>query len=216
MDKEEDQLIVVYDFGGGTFDVSILEVGDNVVEVKSTNGDTHLGGDDVDHVLIEWLLSTFKKENGIDLSNDKMVLQRLKEAAEKAKKELSSSQSTEINLPFLTADATGPKHLMCSLTRSQFEQMIDGVIERTLEPCRRALKDAGVSPSEIDEVILVGGSTRIPLVQSKVKSLFGKEPNRSVNPDEVVAMGAASRWCSLRRCHRCVTDVCRCLSVSKH
>ena len=159
--------------------------------MKSTNGDTHLGGDDVDHVIIEWLLATFKKENGIDLSNDKMVLQRLKEAAEKAKKELSSSQSTEINLPFLTADATGPKHLMCSLSRSQFEQMIDSVIERTLDPCRRALKDAGVNPSEIDEVILVGGSTRIPLVQSKVKALFGKEPNRSVNPDEVVAMGAA-------------------------
>ena len=191
MDKTEEQLIVVYDFGGGTFDVSILEVGDGVVEVKSTNGDTHLGGDDVDQILIEWILQEFKKENGIDLTGDKMVLQRLKEAAEKAKKELSSAQSTEINLPFLTADQTGPKHFMQSLSRSKFEQMIDPVIERTLEPCRRALSDANVSAGEIDEVILVGGSTRIPLVQSKVKGLFGKEPNRSVNPDEVVAMGAA-------------------------
>jgi molecular chaperone DnaK len=191
MDKTEDQLIAVYDFGGGTFDVSILEVGDNVVEVRSTNGDTHLGGDDVDQVLIEWLLSVFKKEHGIDLTNDKMVLQRLKEAAEKAKKELSNAPSTEINLPFLTADNTGPKHLITSLSRSKFEQMIDPVIERTLGPCRRALADAGVSTSEIDEVVLVGGSTRIPLVQKKVSALFGKEPNRSVNPDEVVAMGAA-------------------------
>jgi molecular chaperone DnaK len=191
MDNKEEQTIVVYDFGGGTFDVSILEVDAGLVEVKSTNGDTHLGGDDVDQVLIQWLLSTFKKEHGIDLTNDKMVMQRLKEAAEKAKKELSSSPSTEVNLPFLTADATGPKHLVVSLSRGEFERMIDPVIERTLEPCRSALRDADLRPNEIDEVILVGGSTRIPLVQEKVKKMFGKEPNRSVNPDEVVAMGAA-------------------------
>jgi len=191
MDKTEEQLIVVYDFGGGTFDVSILEVGDSVVEVKSTNGDTHLGGDDVDQVLIEWLLQVFKKEHNMDLSGDKMVMQRLKEAAEKAKIELSSSPSTEINLPYLTADSTGPKHLIAPLSRSQFEQMIDGIIARTLEPCKKAMTDAGVSASEINEVVLVGGSTRIPLVQQKVKELFGKEPNRSVNPDEVVSMGAA-------------------------
>ena len=191
MDKQEEQLIVVYDFGGGTFDVSILEVGDGVVEVKSTNGDTHLGGDDVDQILINWILKEFKKDTGIDLTGDKMVLQRLKEAAEKAKKELSSAQNTEINLPFLTADQTGPKHFMQGLSRSKFEQMIEPVIERTLSPCRRALSDANVSAGDIDEVILVGGSTRIPLVQKKVTALFGKEPNRSVNPDEVVAMGAA-------------------------
>ncbi|MEC7987354.1 MAG: molecular chaperone DnaK [Myxococcota bacterium] len=191
MDKDEEQLIVVYDFGGGTFDVSILEVAENVVEVKSTAGDTHLGGDDVDQVLIDWMQAEFKKEHGIDISKDKMVAQRLKEQAEKSKKELSSAMSTDINLPFLTADASGPKHLMLSLSRSKFEQMISNIIERTLEPCRRAIADAGVSTSEIDEVILVGGSTRIPLVQKKVKEMFGKEPNRSVNPDEVVAMGAA-------------------------
>jgi molecular chaperone DnaK len=191
MDKKEDQIIAVYDFGGGTFDISILEVGDNVVQVESTNGDTHLGGDDVDHVLIDWMLSTFKKQTTIDLSQNKMVLQRLKDAAEKAKIELSSAQSTEINLPFLTADGTGPKHFMESLSRSHFERMIEPVIERTLGPCRMALKDAGYKPSEIDEIILVGGSTRIPLVQRKVKELFQKEPNRSVNPDEVVSMGAA-------------------------
>ena len=191
LDKKEDELVAVYDFGGGTFDISILEVGDNVVEVKSTNGDTHLGGDDVDQVLIEWMIAEFKKENGIDLSGDKMVLQRLKDAAEKTKIELSTAQNSEVNLPYLTADASGPKHFMASLSRARFEQMIDGVIERTLEPCRKALKDAGVSASEIDEVILVGGSTRIPLVQKKVSGLFGKEPNRSVNPDEVVSVGAA-------------------------
>jgi molecular chaperone DnaK len=191
LDKKEDELVAVYDFGGGTFDISILEVGDNVVEVKSTNGDTHLGGDDVDQVLIEWMIAEFKKENGIDLAGDKMVLQRLKDAAEKTKIELSTAQNSEVNLPYLTADASGPKHFMASLSRARFEQMIDSVIERTLEPCRKALKDAGVSASEIDEVILVGGSTRIPLVQKKVSGLFGKEPNRSVNPDEVVSVGAA-------------------------
>jgi molecular chaperone DnaK len=191
LDKKEDELVAVYDFGGGTFDISILEVGDNVVEVKSTNGDTHLGGDDVDQVLIEWMIAEFKRENGIDLSGDKMVLQRLKDAAEKTKIELSTAQNSEVNLPYLTADASGPKHFMASLSRAKFEQMIDKVIESTLEPCRKALKDAGVSASEIDEVILVGGSTRIPLVQKKVSALFGKEPNRSVNPDEVVSVGAA-------------------------
>jgi molecular chaperone DnaK len=191
LDKKSDQVIAVYDFGGGTFDVSILEVGDNVVEVKSTNGDTHLGGDDIDQVLIEWMIAEFKKENGIDLGGDKMVLQRLKDAAEKAKVELSSAQNAEVHLPFLTADAGGPKHFQQSLTRAKFEQMIEKVIDRTLEPCRMAIKDAGVKTSEIDEVLLVGGSTRIPLVQRKVKELFGREPNRSMNPDEVVAVGAA-------------------------
>jgi molecular chaperone DnaK len=191
MDKKDDEIIAVYDFGGGTFDISILEVGDNIVEVKSTNGDTHLGGDDVDQILIEWLVAHFKKDTGIDLSKDKMVLQRLKDAAEKAKIELSSSQRTSVNLPFLTADASGPKHLEIDLSRAEFERMIDPIIERTLEPCRKAIKDAGVSASEIKEVILVGGSTRIPLVTQKVKALFGKEPNVSMNPDEVVAMGAA-------------------------
>lgn len=191
MERKEEQLVAVYDFGGGTFDVSILEVAEGVVEVKSTSGDTHLGGDDVDQILIDWMMAEFKKEHGIDISKDKMVAQRLKEQAEKSKKELSSAMNTEINLPFLTADASGPKHFMQSLSRSKFEQMIGNIIERTLKPCRDALSDAGVSPSEIDEVILVGGSTRIPLVQKKVKELFGKEPNRSVNPDEVVAMGAA-------------------------
>ncbi|MCB9746150.1 MAG: molecular chaperone DnaK [Alphaproteobacteria bacterium] len=191
IDKKDDETVAVYDFGGGTFDVSILEVGDNVVEVKSTAGDTHLGGDDVDQVLIEWLIAEFKAEHGIDVSKDKMVLQRLKDAAEKGKIELSSSPTTNINLPFLSADASGPKHLIRDLSRSKFEQMITPIIERTLGPCRQALRDAGLSPSDIDEVILVGGSTRIPMVQEKVKKLFGKEPNRSVNPDEVVAVGAA-------------------------
>ena len=191
IDRPEDEIVVVYDFGGGTFDVSILEVGDSVVEVKSTSGDTHLGGDDVDQVIIDWLVSSFKADTGIDLSADKMVLQRLKDAAEKAKIELSSSQSTSINLPFLTADASGPKHLEMKLNRAQFEQMIEPIIERTLGPCRAALKDASLQASQIDEVILVGGSTRIPLVLEKVKALFGKTPNATVNPDEVVAMGAA-------------------------
>jgi len=191
IDRPDDEIVAVYDFGGGTFDISILEVGDSVVEVKSTSGDTHLGGDDVDQVIIDWLVAAFKGDTGIDLSKDKMVLQRLKDAAEKAKIELSSSQSTSINLPFLTADASGPKHLEQSLTRAQFEQMIDPIIERTLGPCRAAIKDAGLQAAQVDEVILVGGSTRIPMVLEKVKALFGKAPNASVNPDEVVAMGAA-------------------------
>ena len=189
--KKKDQTIVVYDFGGGTFDVSILDVGENIVEVRSTAGDTHLGGDDVDNLLIDWLVKEFKSDTGIDVANDKMVLQRLKDAAEKAKIELSSSMSTQISLPFLSGDAAGPKHLERNLTRSRFEQMIDPVVERTLEPCRQALKDAKLTAADIQEVVLVGGSTRIPLVQERVKKLFGREPNRSVNPDEVVAMGAA-------------------------
>ncbi len=191
LDKKTNEKIAVYDFGGGTFDVSILEVGDGVVEVLSTNGDTHLGGDNVDELLIDWLTSTFKSESGIDISKDPMAVQRLKEAAEKAKIELSSAQQTDINLPFLTADQTGPKHLNVTLTRSKFEQMIAGIVERTLAPCRQAMKDAGLSNNDINEVLLVGGSTRIPLVQQKVKDFFNKEPNKSVNPDEVVAVGAA-------------------------
>ncbi|MBR4683304.1 MAG: molecular chaperone DnaK [Spirochaetia bacterium] len=189
-DKKEEK-IAVYDLGGGTFDISILELGDGVFEVKSTNGDTHLGGDNFDQEVIHWMIDTFKADTGIDLSKDRMALQRLKEAAEKAKIELSSAQSTEINLPFITADATGPKHLQMSLTRAKFEGMVEHLINKTKEPCVKALKDAGLSASEIDEVILVGGSTRIPAVQTMVKQIFGKEPNKSVNPDEVVAMGAA-------------------------
>ena len=191
LDKKDDQIIAVYDLGGGTFDISILEIGDNVVEVKSTNGDTHLGGDDIDQVLIDWLIEEFKKETGMDVSGDKMVLQRLKEAGEKAKIELSSAPSTDINLPFLTADASGPKHLQIGLTRSKFEQMIEPIIERTLGPVRQAIKDAGLKAKEVQEVVLVGGSTRIPLVQKRVEELFGRPANKSVNPDEVVAMGAA-------------------------
>jgi len=191
LDKSKEEVVAVYDFGGGTFDISILEVGDNVVEVKSTNGDTHLGGDDIDQVLIDWMVAEFRKETNIDLTNDKMVLQRLKDAAEKSKIELSSAMTSEINLPYLTADATGPKHLQRTLSRTQFERMIDPIVERTLAPCRKALADAELSASDINEILLVGGSTRIPLVQAKVKALFGKEPNRSVNPDEVVAVGAA-------------------------
>ena len=190
-DKNKSEKIAVYDFGGGTFDISILELGDGVFEVKSTNGDTHLGGDDIDAVLISWLADDFKKANGIDLRNDKMALQRLKDAAEKAKIELSSSMTTEINLPFITADQSGPKHLQVSLTRAKFDQLTADIIERTAIPCRNALKDAGLSASDIDEVILVGGSTRIPAVQAKVKEIFGKEPHKGVNPDEVVAIGAS-------------------------
>ncbi|MCB0403736.1 MAG: molecular chaperone DnaK [Bdellovibrionales bacterium] len=191
LDKKKDEKIAVYDFGGGTFDISILEVGDNVVEVKSTNGDTHLGGDDFDQRIIDWLVAEFKKDQGIDLSNDAMALQRLKEAAEKAKIELSTSLETDINLPFITADASGPKHMQIKLSRSKFEQLVDDLIERAMTPCKKALDDAGLKSSEIDEVVLVGGSTRIPKIQQKVKEFFGKEPNKSVNPDEVVAMGAA-------------------------
>jgi molecular chaperone DnaK len=191
LDKKKDEKIAVYDFGGGTFDVSILEVGESVVDVLATNGDTHLGGDNIDLRIMDWLISEFKKDTGLDVSKDKMVLQRLKEAAEKAKIELSSTMETDINLPFLTADATGPKHLNVRLSRAKFESMIDDLVERSLEPCRKCLKDAGLEPKDLNEVVLVGGSTRIPKVQEAVKKLFGKEPNRSVNPDEVVAVGAA-------------------------
>jgi molecular chaperone DnaK len=191
LDKKKNETIAVYDFGGGTFDISILEVGDGVVEVKSTNGDTHLGGDNIDQRIIDWLITDFKKETGVDVSKDQMALQRLKEAAEKAKIELSTLFETEINLPFLTADQTGPKHLQIKLTRARFEQMVEDILQRTVEPCKKALGDAGLDPSKIDEVVMVGGSTRIPRVQDIVRNLFGKEPNRSVNPDEVVAIGAA-------------------------
>ncbi|MBN1335752.1 MAG: molecular chaperone DnaK [Deltaproteobacteria bacterium] len=189
--RKKDETIAVYDFGGGTFDISILEVGDDVVEVKSTAGDTHLGGDDIDQLLIEWMVKEFKNETGIDVSRDKMVLQRLKDAAEKAKIELSTAQSTSVNLPFLTADASGPRHFLRDLSRARFEQMIEPIVDSTLDPCRQAMRDAGLSSGQIHEVLLVGGSTRIPLVQAKVRDLFGKEPNRSLNPDEVVAVGAA-------------------------
>ena len=191
LDKKKDETIAVFDFGGGTFDISILEVGEGVVEVKSTNGDTHLGGDDIDERLIEWIIEEFKKDQGIDLSADKMALQRLKEAAEKAKIELSSTMETEINLPFVTADQSGPKHLAMKLTRARFEQLVDPILQRLKGPVEQALKDAGVDSKKIDEVVLVGGSTRIPKVQEIVKGIFGKEPNKSVNPDEVVAVGAA-------------------------
>ncbi len=190
LDKKKDETIAVFDFGGGTFDISILEVGEGVVEVKSTNGDTHLGGDDIDERLIQWIIDEFRKDQGIDLSKDKMALQRLKEAAEKAKIELSSTMETEINLPFITADQSGPKHLVMKLTRAKFESLVDDILQRTLEPCRLALKDAGLAASQIDEVVLVGGSTRIPKIQEMVKSFFGKEPHKGVNPDEVVAIGA--------------------------
>ncbi len=191
LDKKADEKIAVYDFGGGTFDISILEVGDNVVEVKSTNGDTHLGGDNIDQVIIDYLVVEFKKDQGIDLSGDPMAMQRLKEAAEKAKIELSTTQETDINLPFVTADQSGPKHLNIKLTLAKFEQMIGALVKKTIGPCKQALKDAGLKPANIDEVILVGGSTRIPMVQKAVQDLFGKEPHRGVNPDEVVALGAA-------------------------
>lgn len=194
-DKNKDAKIAVYDFGGGTFDISILEVsevgGETVVEVKATNGDTHLGGDNFDTVILQWMVDEFKKDQGIDLTKDKMALQRLKEAAEKAKVELSGAQETEINLPFVTADASGPKHLQMKLTRSKFDQMTEPLVKRALEPCKKCLADSGFSIGDIDEVILVGGSTRIPAIQKAVKEFFGKEPNRSVNPDEVVAIGAA-------------------------
>ena len=191
LDKKKDETIAVFDFGGGTFDISILEVGDGVVEVKSTNGDTHLGGDDIDHILMDWLVAEFKKDQGIDLSKDKMALQRLKEAAEKAKCDLSSVTETEVNLPFITADAGGPKHLQLKLNRARFEQLVESILKRTLGPCERALEDAGVKTVEIDEVVLVGGSTRIPKIQEMVREFFGREPHKGVNPDEVVAIGAA-------------------------
>ena len=191
MDKKKDEKIAVFDLGGGTFDVSILELGDGVFEVKASNGDGHLGGDDFDQKVINWIAAEFKKSDGIDLREDPMALQRLKEAGEAAKKELSSSKKTDINLPFVTADASGPKHLNLNLTRAKFDELVNDLVDRTVDPCKKALSDAGISASEIDEVILVGGSTRIPSIQEKVKEIFGKEPNKSVNPDEVVALGAA-------------------------
>jgi len=191
LDKKKDQTIAVYDFGGGTFDISILEVGEGVVEVKATNGDTHLGGDNIDQRIIDWLLEEFKKDQGINLGNDPMAIQRLKEGAEKAKIELSSAQETEINLPFITADAAGPKHLNIKLTRPKLEQLVEDLVQRSIAPCRQALKDAGVEPKDIDEVVLVGGQTRMPAIQKLVKDFFGKEPHKGVNPDEVVAVGAA-------------------------
>ena len=191
MDKKKDQTIAVYDFGGGTFDISILEVGEGVVEVKSTNGDTHLGGDDIDQRVQDWIVSEFKKESGIDLSADKMAIQRLKEAAEKAKIELSTTVETEINLPFITADASGPKHLLMKLTRAKLEQLVEELVQRSVAPCRQALADANLKADQIDEVVLVGGQTRMPRIQMLVRDLFGKEPHKGVNPDEVVAVGAA-------------------------
>src|SRR5213078_4356845 len=191
LDKKKDETIAVYDFGGGTFDISVLEVGEGVVEVKATNGDTHLGGDDIDDRIIEWLVAEFKKTEGIDLSKDRMALQRLKEGAEKAKIELSTAIETEINLPFITADQTGPKHLQVTLSRATLEQLVDDLLQRTMAPVRQALADAGVDPKKIDEVVLVGGSTRMPKVQQLVREFFGKEPHKGVNPDEVVAVGAA-------------------------
>lgn len=191
LDKKRDETIAVYDFGGGTFDISILEVGEGVVEVKSTNGDTHLGGDNLDQRVIEWIIDEFRKSDGIDLGKDRMALQRLREAAEKAKMELSSVMETEINLPFISADASGPKHLAMKLTRAKFESLVEDLLQKTVGPTKQALTDAGVDPANIDEVVLVGGSTRIPRVQAIVKELFGKEPHKGVNPDEVVAVGAA-------------------------
>src|SRR4029434_8894876 len=191
LDKKKEELIAVYDFGGGTFDISILEVGEGVVEVKATNGDTHLGGDNLDQRIIDWIFGEFKKEEGIDLSRDRMALQRLKEAAEKAKMELSTTAETEANLPFISADQTGPKHLVKKLSRAKFEQLVEDLLQKTIGPTRQALSDAGVSATQIDEVVLVGGSSRVPRVQAIVKELFGKEPHKGVNPDEVVAVGAA-------------------------
>ena len=191
LDKKKDETVAVYDLGGGTFDISILEIGEGVVEVKATNGDTHLGGDDFDQCVMDWIAEEFKRENGIDLRKDRMALQRLKEAAEKAKCELSTTVQTEINLPFITADATGPKHLVLTLTRAKLESLVAELIEKSLTPCRECMRQAGVTPADIDEVILVGGQTRMPKVQEEVKKLFVKEPNKTVNPDEVVAVGAA-------------------------
>src|SRR6202521_337219 len=192
LDKKKDETIAVYDFGGGTFDISILEVGEGVIEVKSTNGDTHLGGDNLDQRIVEWLIAEFKQEEGLDLGSkgNEMALQRLKDAAEKAKIELSSTMETEINLPFITADATGPKHLVRKLTRAKLEQLVQDLLERSLEPCKKAMTDAGVTTSQIDEVVLVGGQTRLPMLEALVKELRGKEGHKGVNPDEVVAIGA--------------------------
>ena len=191
LDKKKEEKIAVYDFGGGTFDISVLEVGEGVVEVKSTNGDTHLGGDDLDQRVIDWMVAEFRKSDGVDLSKDRMAVQRLKEAAEKAKIELSTVMETEINLPFITADATGPKHLQMKLTRARFEQLVDDLLQRSMAPVKQALADAGLKPSDIDEIVLVGGSTRVPKIQQLVKEYFGKDPHKGVNPDEVVAVGAA-------------------------
>ncbi len=191
LDKKKDETIAVYDFGGGTFDISILEVGEGVVEVKSTNGDTHLGGDNIDQRVIDWILAEFKKDQGVDLSKDAMAMQRLKEAAEKAKIELSTVVETEVNLPFITADASGPKHLQLKLTRAKLEQLVEDILQKSMGPCRQAMKDAGVEPKDIDEVVLVGGQTRMPRIQQLVKEFFGKDPHQGVNPDEVVAIGAA-------------------------
>src|SRR5258707_9850361 len=191
LDKKKDETIAVYDFGGGTFDISILEVGEGVVEVKATNGDTHLGGDNLDQRIIDWIISEFKNAEGIDLGKDRMALQRLKESAEKAKMELSTVMETDINLPFITADASRPKHLQMKLTRAKFEQLVEDLLQKTVGPTKHALADARLDPSKIDEVVLVGGSTRIPRVQQIVKDLFGKEPHKAVNPDEVVAVGPA-------------------------
>src|SRR2546428_2699451 len=191
LDKKKDETIAVYDFGGGTFDISILEVGEGVVEVKSTNGDTHLGGDNIDQRVIDWILAEFKKDQGVDLSKDPMAMQRLKEAAEKAKIELSNVVETEVNLPFITADASGPKHLQLKLTRAKLEQLVEDIVSRSIGPCKQAIKDAGIDAKDIDEVVLVGGQTRMPRIQKLVKELFGKDPHQGVNPDEVVAVGAA-------------------------
>ncbi len=193
LDKKKDETIAVYDFGGGTFDISILEVGEGVIEVKSTNGDTHLGGDNLDQRIVEWLISEFKSESGLDLTSkgNEMALQRLKDAAERAKIELSTAQETEINLPFITADASGPKHLVRTLSRAKLESLVDDLLQKSIGPCKQAMKDAGVDASKIDEVVLVGGQTRMPAIQALVKNLFGKEPHKGVNPDEVVAIGAA-------------------------
>jgi len=191
MDKKHDEQIAVYDLGGGTFDISILDIGEGVFEVRATNGDTFLGGDDFDQRIIDWVIDEYRKDQGIDLRNDRMALQRLKEAAEKAKIELSTTAQTEINLPFITADASGPKHLSMTLTRSKFEQLVGDLVERSIGPCRQALSDAGLSTNDVDEVILVGGQTRTPLVQRRVEEVFGRAPHKGINPDEVVALGAA-------------------------
>ncbi|HEY5648843.1 MAG TPA: molecular chaperone DnaK, partial [Nitrospiria bacterium] len=198
LDKKKDERIAVYDLGGGTFDVSLLEIGEGVFEVKSTNGDTYLGGDDFDLKVMDWMVDEFKKDQGIDLRNDKMALQRLKEAAEKSKIELSSSQESEINLPFITADSAGPKHLVLKLSRSKFEQLVEPMVQRSLEPCKKALSDAGMEKNEINEVVLVGGMTRMPKIQQVVKEFFGRDPHKGVNPDEVVAIGAAVQGAVLK------------------